>query len=218
MEHLSSHHHWSPVVLAPRHLIAVQARDRAMPMHGRPVSVRAEADLPHVCFPILIPRFLTRAHLPCSRICRWSRAITHQVTSPRTPLPHAPSAIVHTFTSCPYLLRYSLHPVRADSRRSNDPCARASRDARTARNGAAHPSELTARPAFAEAAVDRRRRAHWFTADLLHRQKWPAQGDVLGSADESRRALRGAHNAHDPCDPRRVGCARRGLPSTTSCR
>ncbi len=94
----------------------------------------------------------------------------------------------------------SLHPVHADSCGSDDTHTRASSDARAACNGATQTSELAA---FAEAAVDRCRRVDWFTAELLHRQKRsPAQGDDLGSADEPRRALRGGHDAHDPCDPR----------------
>lgn len=103
------------------------------------------------------------------RICRWSRAITHEVTSPRTPLPHAPTTIIHTPPSCPHLLRYRLHPIRADSRRSDDPRTRACRHTCTTRNGTSHPSELAARPAFAEAALDRRRRTYRFTAELLYR-------------------------------------------------
>ena len=58
-------------------------------------------------------RFLTRAY---PLICRWARAITHEVTGPRTPLSHAPIAIFHTPASRPHLLRYSLHPIRADCR------------------------------------------------------------------------------------------------------
>ncbi len=119
--------------------------------------------------PVFSPRLLALAHLPCSRICRRSRAIAHEVTSPRTQVPHAPCVIVHTSAPCPHLLRYSLHPIRADSRGSDDTCTRAGGDARAARNGATDPSELSARPAFAQAAMDRRRRADRFTTELLRR-------------------------------------------------
>ena len=60
VEHLSCLLHWSQVGLAPRHLTVVQARVMEMPLHGKAASVRAPADLPHVCS-ISILRFLTRS-------------------------------------------------------------------------------------------------------------------------------------------------------------
>ncbi|KAI0293726.1 hypothetical protein B0F90DRAFT_1355388 [Multifurca ochricompacta] len=151
MAQLSYHRHWSPVHLTPRHLTIVLPNQSPRTMLGRPASARAQADLlPTV--PSHHPRGL----------------------KPAPPFPHAPTAIVHTTTPCPYLLRCRLHPIRANSRRSYNALTRTRSHSCPTSDGTTDTGEFSSRPAFSEVTVGRSRRANRINAQLFHRQEWSA--------------------------------------------
>jgi hypothetical protein len=148
---------------------------------------------------------------------RRPRAITHAVSSPCPPFPHAPTDIVYTTPPCTHLLRYRLYSVCAYSRGSNDPRTRTCRDPCPTGDRAPYPSELSAGPALPKTPLGCQRWADRFPADLLHRQgRREAQDQIFGGPHQSRRTLRGTHLPHDLRHLGGVELARGGFARSTS--
>ena len=165
------------------------------------------------------PVFYVPSHrnLTCLLPHRWPGTITLAISSPRTALPHAPPSVLYPAPPRAHLLRHRIHALRAHRRRSHCALAPPSRHTSAAGDGAADPSELAARPALAEAALGRRCRTDRLAADVLHRQRRrEAQGEELGGAHESRRALRRALDPHDLRHAGGVAFARGGLARAAS--
>jgi hypothetical protein len=104
-------------------------------------------------------------------IHRWPGTITLTITSPRTPLPHAPPSLLHPAASRSHLLRRGLHTLRTHSRRSHTALPLPSSNISPARDRTSDPSELPPRPPITQTALGRRRRPDRLPADLLHRQR-----------------------------------------------